>query len=626
MFQLFEHVAKFTIASGTGSNCDDFVDRLNRKYTIYLLLLCCAIISSKQYVGEPLSCFCPSHFTGSHVEYTNNICWISNAYYVPIDDMFSLNGVHTSNKDANIVAENDDDKPNSPIRVVRVNNLIAYYPFLLLIQAVFFYIPYFLWKNIVNHSAYDINTLITYAKDTQTNEQSSEHREKALKYLIRHIDRASNYYNTKKILKFQSGYESSDGDDETTIVTETSKVHFEDEFDDKQKTLKRKTVTNNPNSTFDYNIRRPLKNYKNNNKNRTKFKNCFRTFILDTLCEKFLFTLYLIIKLFYFTNSFGQLLVLNKLITGDTNSIQKLFTTLSASSNSDAAANNIYNHQKKILESIFTISNRNDVLLIQQKFDNNNYFLTAGNNIWTGFEFGYKTIINLVQTGSLFNSQTKLLIFHSVIFCDFKIRVLGDRLHKHTVQCVAPINIFSEKLFTIVWFWFLILSIINAYNLIEWLCFYFFSRVRFNFILNYLYLVFNNKNNNNNKKSSFDLESCSDNCKHSNFKLKSKQKQQQQNFDELYDNNNRIAFKFKLNEKISNIKHNLDKDTAKKIIKSYLELDNLFIIRIISKNTNEIVTQELITLLLDFYQNKNQVLVESNGNGYDAESKKSINL
>ena len=77
--------------------------------------------------------------------------------------------------------------------------------------------------------------------------------------------------------------------------------------------------------------------------------------------------------------------------------------------------------------------------------------------------------------------------------------------------------------------------------------FLFFSRVRFNFILNYLYLVYNK---NNNKKSSFDLESCSDNCKHSNFKLKTKQKKQQQNVDEFYDNNNnRIAFKFKLNGK-----------------------------------------------------------------------------
>ncbi len=67
MFHLFEHLAKFTILSGRRqANCDDFVDRLNRKYTIYFLLFCVTIISSKQYVGEPISCFCPSHFTGKH--------------------------------------------------------------------------------------------------------------------------------------------------------------------------------------------------------------------------------------------------------------------------------------------------------------------------------------------------------------------------------------------------------------------------------------------------------------------------------------------------------------------------------------------------------------------------------
>ena len=242
MFHLFEHLSKFTKATATGSHCDDFVDRLNRKYTIYLLLLCCAIISSKQYVGEPLSCFCPSHFTGAHVEYTNNICWISNAYYVPIDDLFSVN----SDANSYVSYLDDEDKPNSPIRVVKVNNLIIYYPFLLLLQAIFFYIPYFLWKNIVNHSAYDINTLITYAKTTQDNQESKEHRGRSLKYLIKHIDRASSYYNSKKFLHHQSD-DSIEVDDNSTVLTDTSKQQIDDEDDNKQQNsaIKRKNGEKN---------------------------------------------------------------------------------------------------------------------------------------------------------------------------------------------------------------------------------------------------------------------------------------------------------------------------------------------------------------------------------------------
>ena len=636
MFHLFDHFGKFAAVTKNGSDCDDFIDRLNRKYTIYLLMVCCAIISSKQYVGEPLSCFCPSHFTGAHVEYTNNICWISNAYYVPIDDLFSLNGDNN-----NYYNFDDDDKPNSPIKVVKVTNLIAYYPFLLLIQAIFFYIPYFLWKSIVNHSAYDINTLISYAKDTQSIQESSEHRGKALKYLIKHIDRASNYYNAKKTLKFRGN--SSDVEAEETLARDLTK-HIDEDYEAKKKStaVQRKNrfdfaksfLSDNKESSL--NMFNSKRSDTNGNTQFVKFKHFFRKYILDTLCEKFLFTLYLIIKLFYFTNSFGQLLILNKLITGDTNSMQKLFSTLASPFATPASANSASNranlNNNQIFQSLFTITNKNDVYLIQQKYDNNNYFLMASNNVWTGFEFGYKAIINLIQTGSLFNSHTRLLIFHSVIFCDFKIRVLGDRLHKHTVQCVAPINIFSEKLFTLIWFWFLILTILNAYTVIEWLNFYLFSRIRFNFMMKYINKFFNNSSkvdsniHRNNKKSvKINLEMSAEEINYLSPKQKFKTTKN------LIPNETEYAkgtIKLKFDDKNEITKQKIDENLAKKIIKSYLELDNLFVVRLISKNTNQVITQELINLLLDYYQTKNQVFIEDNLknkiNGTPA--KKSINL
>ena len=100
---------------------------------------------------------------------------------------------------------------------------------------------------------------------------------------------------------------------------------------------------------------------------------------------------------------------------------------------------------------------------------------------------------------------------------------------------------------------------------------------------------------------------------------------------------------FRLNAKTSSTiikKPTIDKNLAKNIIKSYLELDNIFIIRLISKNTNEIITHELIYLLLEYYQNKNQSLTGnrnsfnsfSNKNNHDSSNnctnpvKKSINL
>ena len=52
---------------------DSFVDRLNCRYTVYLLFGFCLLITTKHYVGEPINCWCPAHFTGSHVDFTNSV-------------------------------------------------------------------------------------------------------------------------------------------------------------------------------------------------------------------------------------------------------------------------------------------------------------------------------------------------------------------------------------------------------------------------------------------------------------------------------------------------------------------------------------------------------------------------
>ena len=66
---------------------DDVVDRLSRQYTPSLLVMFSVLVSIKQYVGDPISCWCPAQFTQSHQEYTNTVCWVSNTYYVPFSQV-----------------------------------------------------------------------------------------------------------------------------------------------------------------------------------------------------------------------------------------------------------------------------------------------------------------------------------------------------------------------------------------------------------------------------------------------------------------------------------------------------------------------------------------------------------
>ncbi len=58
--------------------------------------------------------------------------------------------------------------------------------------------------------------------------------------------------------------------------------------------------------------------------------------------------------------------------------------------------------------------------------------------------------------------------FPRVTLCDFKIRQ-NTNVHQYTVQCVLPINLFNEKIFTIIWFWLLLVSILTLLSLVHWL-------------------------------------------------------------------------------------------------------------------------------------------------------------
>lgn len=158
------------VVKANARNDDDIVDRLNHQFTVMFLIVFTIVVSTTQYVGKPIECWCPAYFTENHVDFTNKVCWVSNTYYVP--------------EGAPVGSQSGSDKYH-----------ISYYqwvPLMLLIQAFMFYVPCLIWRVFSERSGININNLVE-AADTIQNALYPERRDKTIKYMIRHLDHYLDY-------------------------------------------------------------------------------------------------------------------------------------------------------------------------------------------------------------------------------------------------------------------------------------------------------------------------------------------------------------------------------------------------------------------------------------------------
>ncbi|KFD49456.1 hypothetical protein M513_09641 [Trichuris suis] len=124
---------------------DDFVDRANYFYTPSALLIFALIVSTRQWIGQPIECWVPAEFKYAWEEYTENYCYIQDTYWLPMSQTIPLGTVNTFEK------------------------RISYYqwvPFILGTQAIIFCSPFALWRLCNFRSGFNIDAVVSVARES----------------------------------------------------------------------------------------------------------------------------------------------------------------------------------------------------------------------------------------------------------------------------------------------------------------------------------------------------------------------------------------------------------------------------------------------------------------------------
>ncbi|KAL3854757.1 hypothetical protein ACJMK2_014006 [Sinanodonta woodiana] len=132
--------------------------------------------------------------------------------------------------------------------------------------------------------------------------------------------------------------------------------------------------------------------------------------------------------------------------------------------------------------------------------------------------------------------------FPRVTYCDFQVRQ-SENIQRWTIQCVLSINLFNEKVFIFLWFWFFFVATLACFNLLNWIYIISLKRNRFQYVKKYL----------------------------------------------------------KVNLQLQN---DFDKKLCYRFADYYLRDDGVFVLRVIAKNSTDLVIIDLVTCLWKIFLDK----------------------
>ncbi|KAI6175589.1 Arp2/3 complex 34 kDa subunit [Aphelenchoides bicaudatus] len=144
-------------------------------YSTVIIMVMSITLTARQYVGQPLQCWVPSEFSKAWEQYAENYCFVYNTYWVSSEETI-------------------------PRRVdERVSRQLLYYqwvPFIMALQAGFFYLPVIFWGKTSTGSGINIENIIRMVRDTDKSDKAE--RTKAVSAICELLEDSLRLQNVRK--------------------------------------------------------------------------------------------------------------------------------------------------------------------------------------------------------------------------------------------------------------------------------------------------------------------------------------------------------------------------------------------------------------------------------------------
>jgi hypothetical protein len=173
--------------------------------------------------------------------------------------------------------------------------------------------------------------------------------------------------------------------------------------------------------------------------------------------------------------------------------------------------------------------------------------------------YGFRVVREFFRNGWPLAFLNNHKMFPRVTLCDFRVRQMGNS-HPHTVQCVLPINFFSEKIYLVLWFWLAALGAVTALSILCWACVLLPEHGRRRYVRQNLKIM-------SRLKSSSDTSSSTAGSGGS-------------------------------------AERDRERKAARRFVEAYLRQDGVFVLQLVARNSTDLVVADIIAALWDNFRSK----------------------